>query len=305
MYYSRRVADSFVNLLFRALQHGFSDWRCGRECYQGVPADLTGHGPAGWQTKASRSINPFLVFPLRARLRGTTRLSIQFPRSVNMLLSWCLSYSRNQFVVNFFCGSMNVAMPSANYKKHTSVNPIQQLLIRRFYAVLLGFVKETGASSVLDAGSGEGFTLDKLYRAKLAKRYAGFDASEEAVKMGNRMFPHLRLVQGDMYTIPFASKSFDLVVCCEVLEHLSDPKKALAELCRVSGGLVMLTVPWEPWFQLSNFFLGKYVSRWGNHPEHVNHWTKSGFVQYVRANGLTVLHATISFPWIIVLAKRP
>jgi 2-polyprenyl-3-methyl-5-hydroxy-6-metoxy-1,4-benzoquinol methylase len=45
--------------------------------------------------------------------------------------------------------------------------------------------------------------------------------------------------------VPFASASFDLVWCSEVLEHLADPRAALAELRRVlrPGGVLLLTTP--------------------------------------------------------------
>jgi ubiquinone/menaquinone biosynthesis C-methylase UbiE len=40
------------------------------------------------------------------------------------------------------------------------------------------------------------------------------------------------LLQGSVYALPFAAASFDLVLCCEVLEHLEDPEAALVELTR-------------------------------------------------------------------------
>lgn len=46
-------------------------------------------------------------------------------------------------------------------------------------------------------------------------------------------------------TLPFADESFDLVWCSEVIEHLRDPAKSLAELRRVTrtGGELILTTP--------------------------------------------------------------
>jgi SAM-dependent methyltransferase len=45
--------------------------------------------------------------------------------------------------------------------------------------------------------------------------------------------------------LPFASESFDLVWCSEVLEHLEDPEAALNEMRRVTapGGHLILTTP--------------------------------------------------------------
>ena len=56
-------------------------------------------------------------------------------------------------------------------------------------------------------------------------------------------------VRGTAYALPFAAASFDYVVCSEVLEHLLEDSRAMAELTRVlkPGGLIAVTVPrWGP-----------------------------------------------------------
>ncbi|MFO0579189.1 MAG: class I SAM-dependent methyltransferase [Polyangia bacterium] len=52
-------------------------------------------------------------------------------------------------------------------------------------------------------------------------------------------------VRGDTTALPFADASFDLVLCCDVLEHLPDEAAArtVAELGRVAARHVVLNVP--------------------------------------------------------------
>lgn len=52
-------------------------------------------------------------------------------------------------------------------------------------------------------------------------------------------------VNGDGTGLPFADDTFDRIVCSEVLEHIPDDEKALAELRRVlrPGGILAATVP--------------------------------------------------------------
>lgn len=52
-------------------------------------------------------------------------------------------------------------------------------------------------------------------------------------------------LSGDAYRLPFADAAFDAVICSEVLEHLTDYPRALAEISRVlkPGGLFTPTVP--------------------------------------------------------------
>ena len=115
----------------------------------------------------------------------------------------------------------------------------------------------------------------------------------------------LKLKQkGDIYKLPYKSNSFDLVVCTEVLEHLENPKKALRELIRVSGKYILLSVPNEPFFRLSNFLRGKNLPRWGNDIEHVQNWTSSGFAKFVNIKGVKIIDKKHPFPWTIILLKK-
>jgi SAM-dependent methyltransferase len=53
------------------------------------------------------------------------------------------------------------------------------------------------------------------------------------------------LCAADGLDLPFPGRCFDLVICCEVLEHLPDPFGAVAELVRVlrAGGRLVVSVP--------------------------------------------------------------
>jgi SAM-dependent methyltransferase len=52
-------------------------------------------------------------------------------------------------------------------------------------------------------------------------------------------------VVGDLHALPIEDGGFDFVLCTEVLEHVADPARVLAELRRVlrPGGGVLVTVP--------------------------------------------------------------
>lgn len=78
---------------------------------------------------------------------------------------------------------------------------------------------------VLDLGSGSGFGSKLLEQT--AKRVTSLDLSAQAARLPTRG------VCGDALSLPFASGSFDAVVCFEAIEHVPDPAALVAEVRRV------------------------------------------------------------------------
>lgn len=192
---------------------------------------------------------------------------------------------------------------TTNYIKHSNSNPIQKYLIDNFYKGLFKMIKPLRPIKVLDIGCGEGFTLKKLEEKKIGKTLIGIDNSNAAIKIGKKIYPHLDLRKGDIYQLDFKDGEFDLVICTEVLEHLKDPQSALLEIKRVSKKYIVFSVPNEPFFIMANFLRGKYLKRFGNHPEHINHWTFITFPSFLRKNGLVVAKKKYPFAWSLILAK--
>lgn len=85
----------------------------------------------------------------------------------------------------------------------------------------------------LDLGAGSG-----KYK-NLIKKYAG-----EYVALDGRAGINIDVV-GDVAATPFADGEFDAVVCNQVLEHVREPWKVVAEIARIlkSGGKCILTAP--------------------------------------------------------------
>jgi SAM-dependent methyltransferase len=188
-------------------------------------------------------------------------------------------------------------------KKYRNENPVQRALIRRFVAALHELFIEAGpVSSVLEVGVGEGFISGYLSDKFPGIRFAGVDLSAEDVERVRRRFPRVEARQGSAYDLgEVPDGGYDLVICAEVLEHLDTPERALDEMLRVRPRRLLLSVPHEPFFMLSNLARGKNVARLGNDPEHVNHWGPRSFRAFLDRR-LEVLRLTTSFPWILALA---
>ncbi len=194
-------------------------------------------------------------------------------------------------------------MTHGNYQKYTNPNPLQRWLIQRFLDTVADFVRLAAARTVLDVGCAEGFVGQHVMSQIPGTRVFGVDLDMGALARGRTLHPHFRFTVGNALGLPFASGSVDLVLCTEVLEHIPQPEEAMKELVRVSRGYLVLSVPWEPWFRAANLMRLKNVSRLGDDPEHVNHWTGRGFRQFL-AGYVSVMEQRIAFPWQVVLARR-
>lgn len=94
---------------------------------------------------------------------------------------------------------------------------------------------------ILDVGCGTGGLLKEL--APFGK-VTGVDVSPRAIAFCNeRGFTDVSL--GSATDIPFPDGTFDLVLALDVIEHIEDDRKALAEINRVlkPGGTVFVFVP--------------------------------------------------------------
>ena len=91
-------------------------------------------------------------------------------------------------------------------------------------------------------------------------RHVGVDLSREALPQARShgVVP----VRGDVLALPFADEVADVVVAGEVLEHVTDLDRAVAEACRVlrPGGTLVLDTIADTWFgRFSSITVGERV----------------------------------------------
>jgi ubiquinone/menaquinone biosynthesis C-methylase UbiE len=103
---------------------------------------------------------------------------------------------------------------------------------------------------VLDAGCGGGSITAGIAEMVAPGEVVGIETSSEQIAEAERLaqskgLKSLRFVHGSVYELPLEDSSFDMVFSHAVLDHLSDPARALQEFFRVlkSGGLVAVRVP--------------------------------------------------------------
>ncbi len=190
------------------------------------------------------------------------------------------------------------------YDKYGSKNPIERALMNGFLAAVGASYDRVAPRDVLEVGCGEGKLAHHLVTRPgkpRPDRFVACDLSLGALAPG--LDPLIETREASVYELPFADRSFDLVVCCEVLEHLEDPRRGLAEVARVSRRGVIVSTPREPLWRALNLARGKYVRDLGNTPGHVQHFSSGGLVGLV-ASQLEVADVRKPLPWTVVLGAR-
>lgn len=101
--------------------------------------------------------------------------------------------------------------------------------------MLYGDLRYPAGSLVLEAGCGTGGQTVQLAAANPQATFVSLDRSAPSLELArkaiaNRGLDNVQLQQGDVYAPPFATKAFDHIFVCFVLEHLADPMAALRAL---------------------------------------------------------------------------
>ena len=103
------------------------------------------------------------------------------------------------------------------------------------------YVLDREVRSVLDVGCGEGRWRAPLRRTRPGLAYQGVDRSEYVVRRHGRR-RNIRLGTLDTVGEMRLRRSYDLVVCSDVLQYLPTPelRRGLATLGRLAGGVLWL-----------------------------------------------------------------
>jgi SAM-dependent methyltransferase len=186
-------------------------------------------------------------------------------------------------------------------RKYGSTNPVVARLLEHWIGCLRQAVAGSG-DVVLDVGIGEGFAFERLGLDPPLP--VGVEYRLDKLESARTRVARLAAVRADAGMLPLPDASIDLVLCTEVLEHLVRPEPALTELARVTRGVCVVSVPWEPWFRVGNLVRGKNVRRLGNDPEHVQQFGPTTLRRRLEAP-FRMVEVRRCFPWLVAVCRLP
>ncbi len=191
------------------------------------------------------------------------------------------------------------------YDKYGSKNPIVKVIMKGFHDSLNGLVYKVKPKSINEIGCGEGYWVIKWSGKGILTN--GSDFSEQVIEIAKEnaksqgVDPDLFSIK-NIYELQEGTDNADLIVCCEVLEHLDDPKLALQSLEKIVDNYLIISVPREPIWRFLNLLRGKYIKDLGNTPGHLQHWSSAKLVDLV-SNYFEIIEVKKPFPWTMLLCK--
>ena len=166
----------------------------------------------------------------------------------------------------------------------------------KMYELIRPVVKE---KTVLEVATGTGLIAKHI--VKVAARIEATDASPKMIaeaKRGN-CSAKLHFSVQDMFSLPYAGNSFDVVIVSNALHIVPQPEKSLREIKRVMKDDGVLIAP--TFTHAENSLRGRikaYFMRLAGFPLH-SRWTSEEYLSFLRQNGWKVRKSAVlkaSFP---------
>lgn len=184
----------------------------------------------------------------------------------------------------------------------TSVNPWR---VNYAVKVLKKLNIDPKGKTALEVGSGGGILTEEI--CKMGFVTTGIDPAEESIYTASNHAKaeglSITYEKGTGEQLPYPDQSFDCVFCCDVLEHVRDLPKVIAEISRVlkPGGVFIYDT-------LNRTFVSKLVAikiwqewkRWAFMPPNLHVWK-----MFIKPDEIKELLSRSGFSWQEHIGSQP
>jgi ubiquinone/menaquinone biosynthesis C-methylase UbiE len=130
--------------------------------------------------------------------------------------------------------------------------------IKLYRIAMIDSILDNTCSTLLDIGCQDFYLYDKV-KDRFQVTLADYNTTDERIR------------NEDIQHLSFPDKSFDIVLCQQVLEHVPDPVRAINELKRVTKRQLLISVPYEPFFTFFRFMIWEKEHFWAITPALLKH----------------------------------
>lgn len=179
---------------------------------------------------------------------------------------------------------------------------------RAAYEKMYGLIRPVvKGKTVLELAAGTGLIAKNIVNA--AAHIEAADASVEMIAEAkrNNQSAKLHFSVQDMFRLPYADESFEVVIVSNALHIVPQPEKALAEIHRVLRDDGVLIAP--TFTHAENSFFGNskaFLLKLAGFPLH-SRWTSEEYLCFLRQNGWAVRKSVVlkaSFPLIYAECEK-
>jgi SAM-dependent methyltransferase len=169
-------------------------------------------------------------------------------------------------------------------------------------AILDAVAPVVAPATIADLGCSTGYLLEDLRARYPDAELIGVDLVAAGLRKANELVPTAYLMQADVCDLPLADASVDMVTSANLLEHVPDDTRALAEVARIlkPGGRAAIVVPAGPGtYDYYDRYLG-----------HERRYGRGELARKARSAGLEVVEdrflASLLFPafWLVKQRNR-
>lgn len=144
---------------------------------------------------------------------------------------------------------------------------------------------------ILEIGCAAGYLTGKIAALYPQAEVIGIDVYDAAVKEAQMRHPQIKFLIANAMNLPCKNKSIDLMVSCETIEHVTDPKKMLSEIKRVltdkgdvliemDSGSRLFHLIWYFWTLIGRGRVWKH--------SHLNSFTKNKLAKLIHQQGFKI-----------------
>jgi len=148
-------------------------------------------------------------------------------------------------------------------------------------------------STFLDVGCGEGWLLDRMYRAGLKVR--GLDFSSFGLIKFHRYLKN-SFIKGNVFSLleneQKSKRKYNIIALANVIEHVVDPKKIIDLLKKILSrkGILIIVVPNDFSYLHEHLLKEQFISEkfWLAYPDHISYFNKNAMKKFLNSNGFKV-----------------